>query len=150
MVYITLIRIKSKEFNAMSESDVRRGRSVFYQNTVHLVFVTKRRRGALGDRLLGVIKTAIGETCEQMRCELIQFNGEASHVHMVVSVHPRLAVANLVGKLKGKSSYLLRRDHSEEIGSWLLGEHFWSPNYCVVSTGGDSVGVVEEYIRSQY
>lgn len=96
-------------------TDFRRGRSVVFKNTIHLIFVTKYRRGALSNTLLSVIEDAIRETCEQMACELIEFNGEANHIHMIVAVHPRLAISNLVGKLKGKSSYILRRDHFSEI-----------------------------------
>ena len=43
-----------------------------------------------------------------MGCELLEFGGEDDHVHLMLSVHPKVAVANLVGKLKGKSSYILR------------------------------------------
>jgi putative transposase len=42
-----------------------------------------------------------------MDCELLEFGGEDDHVHLMLNVHPKVAVANLVGKLKGKSSYLL-------------------------------------------
>ena len=31
------------------------------------------------------------ETCEQMDCELLEFGGEDDHIHMMVSVHPKLA-----------------------------------------------------------
>jgi putative transposase len=68
---------------------------------------------------------------------------------LIVTVHPRLAVANLVGKLKGKSSYVLRRDHFPAIHKWLWCDHFWNPSYCVVSTGGASLDVVAEYVRNQ-
>ena len=39
--------------------------------------------------------------------ELLEFGGEDDYVHPMVSCHPKLAISNLVGKLKGKSSYLL-------------------------------------------
>ena len=40
------------------------------------------------------------EACEQMDVELTEFGGEDDHVHMLVTVPPKLAIANLVGKLK--------------------------------------------------
>ena len=60
-----------------------------------------------------------------MKCTLLEFNGEHDHVHMMVIVHPKVAVANLIGKLKGKSSYLLRREYFSVIKKKLWGNHFW-------------------------
>ena len=75
------------------------------------------------------------ETCEQMDCELLEFGGEDDHIHMMVSVHPKLAISNLVSKLKGKSSYMIRREYWDRVKTMLWGNHFWSPSYCVVSCG---------------
>ena len=80
--------------------------------------------------------------------ELIEFGGEDDHVHLLVSCHPKLAVSNLVGKLKGKSSYVLRKEFWDEIKpKW--GDHFWSPSYCVVSCGGAPLDTVRAYVENQ-
>jgi putative transposase len=84
-----------------------------------------------------------------MQCELMQYGFEADHVHLMVQVHPKIAVSNLVGKLKGKSSYVLRRDYWESVKTKLWGDKFWSPSYCVVSCGGGSLEQVAAYIESQ-
>ena len=134
----------------MSESlEWRTGRHCVFKNVVHLVFVTKYRRDVLTDLMLKRIEELIRETCSQMDCELIEFNGEHDHVHMMVSVHPKIAVSNLVGKLKGKSAYFVRQEFSKELKKKLWGDHFWSPSYCVVSCGGAPLEVVKEYIKGQ-
>ena len=89
------------------------------------------------------------ETCLQMDCELLEFGGEDDHVHLMVIVHTKLAVSNLVSKLKGKSSYVLRREYWPRIKTMLWGKHFWSPSYCCVSVGGASLETVKEYIEGQ-
>jgi len=127
----------------------RTGRSCVFKNTVHLVFVTKYRRGVFTSEMLERLKIVIAETCEQMDCEMLELNGEDDHVHMMISVHPKLAISNLVSKLKGKSSYLLRREYWERIRTMLWGKHFWSPSYCVVSCGGASLEVVKQYFKQQ-
>ena len=127
----------------------RTGRSCVYKNNVHLVFVTKYRRDVFTKEMLERLEVIITETCQQMDCELIEFGGEHDHIHVMVSVHPKVAVSNLVGKLKGKSSYMLRREFWERIKSMLWGKHFWSPSYCVVSVGGASLEVVKQYIEDQ-
>ena len=127
----------------------RTGRSCICKNQVHLVFVTKYRRGVftleMGERL----RSIFSETCEQMQCELMEYSFEADHVHLMVQVHPKIAVSNLVGKLKGKSSYVLRREFWESVRTKLWGDKFWSPSYCVVSCGGGSLEQVAAYIENQ-
>ena len=87
----------------------RTGRLCIFNNIVHLVFVTKYRRDVLTMEILTSLKEIMKETCLQMNCELIEFNGEDDHIHMLVSIHPKHSVSNLVGKLKGKSSYVLTK-----------------------------------------
>ena len=127
----------------------RTGRSCVFKNYVHLVFVTKYRCKVFTLEMLNRLKEIINETCNQMECELLEFGGEHDHVHMMVIVHPKVAVSNLVGKLKGKSSYLLRQEYWHTIKKKLWGKHFWSPSYCVVSCGGASLKVVKDYIENQ-
>lgn len=127
----------------------RTGRSCLYKNTVHLIFVTKYRRDVLTLNMLDRLQDIFIETAQQMECELLEFGGEDDHVHLMISVNPKIAIANLVGKLKGKSSYLLRSEYWDIIKNKLWGNHFWSPSYCVVSCGGASLEVVKSYIENQ-
>lgn len=127
----------------------RTGRSCVYKNFVHLVFVTKYRRNVLTEEMLSRLSELFSETCDQMDAELIEFSGEDDHVHLMLSCPPKLAVASLVGKLKGKSSYFLRREFWSEIEPKLWKNHFWSPSYCVVSCGGTPLNIVKEYISNQ-
>ncbi|MCB5161434.1 IS200/IS605 family transposase [Marinomonas algarum] len=127
----------------------RTGRSCVYKNQVHLVFVTKYRRSVftleMGERL----REVFSETCDQMQCELMEYSFEDNHVHLMVQAHPKVAISNVVGKLKGKSSYVLRKEYWESVRTKLWGDRFWSPSYCVVSCGGGSLEQVAAYIESQ-
>jgi putative transposase len=127
----------------------RTGRSCVFKNFYHLVFVTKFRRGVFTKEMLARIMTIFEETCVQMECELLEFNGEDDHVHMLVVVPTKLAVANLVGKLKGKSSYILRKEFWHKIKTKLWGNHLWSPSYCTVTCGGAPLEIVKKYIEEQ-
>lgn len=145
MVLLGLIYIK----HLVKMYQWRTGRSCVFKNSVHLVFVTKCRRNVFTKEMLNRLADILKETCEQMDCELLEFGGEDDHIHIMVTVHPKLAVSNLVGKLKGKSSYLLRREFWPQIKQVLWGKHFWSPSYCVVSVGGASMETVKKYIEGQ-
>jgi putative transposase len=133
----------------LDEFEWRTGRHCVFKNHIHLVFVTKYRRGVLTDGMLERLKEVFLETMGQMEGELLEFGGEDDHVHLLVSCHPKTAVSNLVGKLKGKSSYLLRQEFWPEIKKKLWGDHFWTPSYCVVSCGGSPLEVIKAYVESQ-
>ena len=127
----------------------RTGRSCIFKNNVHLVFVTKYRRKTITEEMLSRLNEIFIETCAQLDCELLEFGGEDDHVHLMVSIHPKISISNVVSKLKGKSSYFLRKEYWDLIKQKLWGNHFWSPSYCVVSVGGASLDTVKKYIQSQ-
>lgn len=127
----------------------RTGRSCTFKLFCHLVFVTKYRRKVLSDEMLIRVEELMSETCDQMGCELLEFNGEDDHVHLLINFPPKLALANLVGKLKGKSAFFIRREYWKEVKKMLWGRHFWSPSYCAVSCGGAPLEIIKAYIEKQ-
>jgi putative transposase len=131
------------------EFEWRTGRSCVFRTFYHLVFVTKYRRTALTSDMLKRLEEIFKETMQQMDGELLEFGGEGDHVHIMISAHPKNAMSAIVSKLKGKSSYLLRREFWTDIKKKLWGKHFWSPSYCIVSCGGAPLDIVKAYIANQ-
>lgn len=127
----------------------RTGRNCVSKIFYHLVFVTKYRRNVFTKTMLDRTQIILKETCEQMGSELLEFNGEHDHIHLMLSCPPKLAIAILVGKLKGKSSYFLRKEFWPQVKQKLWGKHFWSPSYCVVSCGGAPLAIIKQYIEQQ-
>jgi putative transposase len=127
----------------------RTGRSCVYDINLHLVFVTKYRRDVFTKDMLSRLKDLFTETCDQMGCTLHEFNGEDDHVHLLLSFPPKLAISNLVGKLKGKSAYFLRQEYWKQLKDKLWGKHLWSPSYCAVSCDGAPLDVIKQYIQNQ-
>jgi putative transposase len=64
-------------------------------------------------------------------------------------VNPKYSIANFVGKIKGKTSYFMRKEFWNELKNKLWGDHFWSPSYCVVSAGGAPLEIIKQYIENQ-
>jgi putative transposase len=131
------------------EYDWRTGRSCVFKVQYHLVFVPKYRRDVFTDEMLVRLDEVYRETCLQMEGELLEFNGESDHVHLLVVCPPKQSISNFVGKLKGKSAYVLRKEFAVEVKKKLWGEMFWSPSYCVVSCGGAPLEVIKAYIQDQ-
>ena len=69
------------------------------------------------------------------------------HVHLCLSIPPKLSVAYTIGRLKGKSAVRIHRDYVKGKGT-AKGYHFWSTGYCVSTVGLDE-GRVRQYIRQQ-
>lgn len=130
-------------------NDVRYGRSVIYSLTVHLVFVTKYRRGVITDRVRGHLRGSIDGVCQKMGAKLLEFDGEDDHVHLLVEYPPKLAVSRLVNSLKLVSARLLRKRDFPEVRRKLWGDHFWTPSYFAGSTGGANLATVKRYIKQQ-
>lgn len=116
---------------------------------VHLVLITKYRRKVFTKEMLKRLREIFTETCLQMDGELLEFNGEHDHVHLLATYPAKTSLSNFIGKLKGKSSFHLRREFGRELEKKLWGVHLWSPSYCVISCGGASLEVLQEYIQNQ-
>lgn len=116
---------------------------------VHLVFVTKYRRGVFNDDMLTVCEATMRKVCEDFEAELVEFNGEDDHVHLLVHYPPKVAVSGLVNSLKGVSARILRRDFTGRVNRAITHGHFWSPSYFAASCGGAPLTVVRQYIEQQ-
>ncbi|MGW6792656.1 IS200/IS605 family transposase [Streptomyces chartreusis] len=132
-----------------TEGDYRRGRHMVSAMPVHLVFVTKYRRGVFNDEMLDVCEATMRKVCEDFEAELVEFNGETDHLHLLVHYPPKVAVSGLVNSLKGVSARILRRDFTGPTNYALMHGHFWSSSYFAASCGGAPLTVVRQYIEQQ-
>lgn len=129
--------------------DIRRGRTVVYTLHAHLVFTPKYRRGVFTDELLRRCEEIMIEVCDSFGAELVEFNGEHDHVHLLVHYPPKVALSTLVNSLKGVSARLLRKEYGAHVRRYLWGGHFWSPSYLAASCGGAPLSIIKEYIENQ-
>ena len=116
---------------------------------VHLVFVTKYRREVFTKEILDDLKVIFAQTCLDFEAELVEFDGEDDHVHLLVNYPPKVAVSNLVNSLKGVSSRLVRKKNYPSIQKKLWGNMLWSPSYFAGSCGGAPIAVIRQYIEQQ-
>jgi len=131
------------------EVDVRTGRHVVYAMHAHLVFVTKYRRKVFTDAHLTRLEAIFRDVCTDFECELVEFNGETDHVHLLVNFPPKVAVSHLVNSLKGVSSRYMRREFPELERHYWRAERLWSGSYFAGSVGGAPISVLRQYIENQ-
>ncbi len=132
-----------------NHNDIRHGRHCVFLMQVHLVFVTKYRREVFTKAILDDLRPILASVCADFEAELVQFEGEDDHVHLLVNYPPKVAVSHLVNSLKGVSSRMIRKNNYPSIRKKLWGGALWSPSYFAGSCGGAPVAVIRQYIEQQ-
>ena len=130
-------------------SDLRHGRHCVFIMHLHLVFVTKYRRDVFTKDILEDLRPIFANVCADFESELVEFDGEHDHVHLLVNYPPKVAVSHLVNSLKGVSSRMIRKKNFPGIRQKLWGRALWSPSYFAGSCGGAPIAVIRQYIEQQ-
>lgn len=115
----------------------------------HLVFVTKYRRAVFTDDMLTFTERTLRGVCDELGADLVEFNGEADHVHLLVAYPPALAISTLVQRLKGRTAYAARLEFTGACVRARMRGHLWSPSYFAVSCGGAPLSIIKQYIDGQ-
>lgn len=95
------------------------------------------------------MKIIFQDICERFEAQLIEFEGERDHVHLLVNYPPKLAISKLVNSLKGVSSRLLRAEFKQNIEKYYWKDVLWSPSYFSGSCGGAPIDMIRQYIEQQ-
>ncbi len=118
-----------------------------WQCKYHVIFIPKYRRRAL----FGVVRRELGgifrRLAEQKECRIEEGHIMADHVHMLISVPPKLAVSSVVGYLKGKSAIHVARHVMKRERNY-AGQSLWARGYFVDTTGRDTERT-KRYIQEQ-
>lgn len=131
------------------ETDLRRGRHVVFNLHVHLVFVAKYRRKVFTKEILDDMRQIFESVCTDFEAQLVEFDGENDHVHLLVNYPPKVSISKLVNSLKGVSSRMIRQKNYRSIREKLWGGALWSPSYFAGSCGGAPISIIRQYIEQQ-
>jgi putative transposase len=120
-----------------------------YALQYHLVIVTKYRTKCLTAAMLQDLKAICQKQLELKEGALLEFNGAADHLHLLIELPPKAAISMLVNSLKTVSARLLRRDYGEQLVRFFFKPVLWSRSYFVASCGGAPLAIVKQYIQQQ-
>ena len=132
-----------------TKKGIRHGRHCVFDINTHLVFVTKYRRNVFKKRSLLRLQEIFSEVLTDFEGELVEFDSEHDHVHLLIRSSPKYSISKIVNSLKGVSSRYLRQEDFPEIQKKLWGKQLWSPSYYAGSCGGAPVSIIKQYIESQ-
>jgi putative transposase len=121
---------------------------VVYQCSYHIVWTPKYRYRILEGEVAKQIEEKIRSVCEWKAVEILEVNVMRDHVHMVVTIPPRLSISEMMGILKGKTAICIFKGHRELKTRTYWGNHFWSRGYCVTTVGLDE-DKIRRYVKYQ-
>jgi len=120
-----------------------------YSLKLHIVFVTKYRRKTLTPALLSFLGDAFDKILSDWNCTLIEFGGEADHVHLLVDIHPALDISVLMNNLKTASARRANSVFAEHLAGFYGKPTFWHRAYFVASVGSTSLDTIKKYVEQQ-
>lgn len=113
----------------------------------HIVFSPKYRRNVIFNNIRSSIGEILRDLCKYKGVEIIEGHLMPDHVHMLVSIPPKISVSSFMGYLKGKSSLMIFDRHANlkyKIGN----RKFWAEGF-YVTTVGLNEATIQKYIREQ-
>lgn len=132
----------------MKDDFVSGGRSVSDMKA-HLVLTTKYRRNVLTGVMLERLGEIVGDLCQKWNCKVVEFNGEANHVHLLFQYLPQMELPRFINNLKSVTSRRLRSKFPDEVNSVYRKNVLWNESYFIASCGGVTVSILEKYIEEQ-
>jgi putative transposase len=120
-----------------------------YDLNYHLVLVTKYRNKVINQAMLERLHQIFLEQCEHWSVRLVEFNGEADHVHLLINAHPAMDLSKFINSIKTVSSRLIRKEYKERVSKYYWKPYFWTRAYCLLTTGGAPLEVIKAYIQNQ-
>ena len=131
----------------MKEKDISSLEHTRWRCQYHVVFAPKYRRMAIYGEIRADIGAIVRKLCEQKGIEIIEAEASPDHIHMLLSIPPKMSVAYAIGYLKGKSSLMIFDRHANlkyKYGN----RHFWARGY-YVDTVGRNKEAIKKYIQNQ-
>ncbi|MGP5017394.1 IS200/IS605 family transposase [Vreelandella alkaliphila] len=120
-----------------------------YDMKYHLVLVTKYRRKCFTAEILDRLEAIARELCLKWEVEVLEFGGEADHVHLLLGLNPTIQPSKLVNSLKTVTSRRLRVEFTEHLAQFYWKPVLWSRAYCLLTAGGAPIEVLRDYIENQ-
>jgi len=113
----------------------------------HVVFIPKYRRKVLFGQIGRDLGRVFALLARQKECRIESGSIQPDHVHMLISIPPKLSVSQAIGYIKGKSAIYIAKTYRQKARNF-VGEHFWARGY-FVSTVGKDEDAIRDYIQRQ-
>ena len=124
-------------------------RTCNYDITYHIVFVTKYRKKIFdNDERKQKLKNILTKLSKGNNSKILKLEIVDDHVHMVISIPPKIAISDIVKSFKGTSAREWFKLYPEDKLKLYKG-HLWSPSFFVRTVGSISKDIVLTYVENQ-
>ena len=113
----------------------------------HIVFIPKYRRKVLYGQLRADIREILKKLCKYKNIDIVEGAVCSNHIHLCVSIPPKLSISDFMGYLKGKSALMIFDKHPELTTKW--SKSFWARGYYVSTVGNITEEAIKRYIQEQ-
>jgi len=113
----------------------------------HIVWIPKYRQKRLFGELRTDVREIIRTLCTYKKVEIIEGAVCIDHVHLCVSVPPKLSISDFMGYLKGKSALMIYDRHPGQRSKY--NKSFWARGYYVTTVGDITEDAIKKYVREQ-
>ena len=114
----------------------------------HLVWIPKYRKRVLRGPLAGRLYELLRQCAEMNGWQVEELNVQVDHIHLLVQLPPKEAVAHAMQLMKGGISKVIRQEFPE-LEEFLWGDSLWADGYFAESVGQVTESRIRQYIQNQ-
>lgn len=121
---------------------------VVYKCEYHIVWVPKYHLRILKGAIKDLVDSDTRMIFEWKSCDVREPNVQEDHIHLLVSVLPKLSISKMMGTLKDKIAIKMFKSYPQLKKKPYCGNHFWARGYFVSTVGLDE-GMIQRYVKYQ-
>ena len=130
-------------------AEVITGRGYVYSIEYHIVWCVKYKRKVLTGEIEKKLYELLYQISNDNGVDIVELNGEADHIHMLITCSPQVYIPNLMKALKGVSARLMMKEFGDELKSQLWKGYLWNPSYFIATVSENTEQQIQEYIQKQ-
>jgi putative transposase len=124
-----------------------KGKHCVFYHRYHVVWSTKYRFKVLQGDIQKRVREIIRRICSENGVDIISGVVSSDHVHIFISLPPKLSMSNFMQRVKGRSSLLIQREFPV-LKKQYWGRHFWGRGYFSTTNGAITEEVVLQYLEN--
>ena len=114
----------------------------------HLILVTKYRKPVFDDEISKRARTLFEAIAPTYKIEVLKWNHDQDYVHILFKAQPKTELSKFINAYKSASSRVLKKEFPS-MRKQLWQDMFWSRSFCLLSSGGEPIEVIQQYIKEQ-
>jgi len=134
-------------FRVFKVMQYEKGKHSVYYHRYHVVWITKYRFKVLRGGLARRVRDIVRQICKEQGVDIISGVVSADHVHLFVSIPPKLALSDFIRLAKGRSSFKVQQEFPD-LKKRYWGRRFWGRGYFSTTSGAITDDVILQYLEN--